>query len=116
MTYCVPDSTDWACAYTDEELAEIDPAVLERAEILAWTTLAALTGYRIATCPLTVRPCTLGCEMGTYQAWPVWGGTSGTWMRPGINNQGYWVNSCGCSSRDSCSCGALSEVLLPGPV
>lgn len=119
--YCYPDSTDWACAYTPDEIANLDPAVKERSEILAWTTLAALTGYQIATCPIEVRPCAEKCTGGTYVAAPVAVGTSvpaGNGMfSPSINSYGMWVNSCGCGGTPSgCSCTVLSEVILPGPV
>lgn len=112
MTICVPDSTDWACAYTPEEIDALDPIVKARSEALAWTSLASLTGYQVATCPILVRPCAERCLEGTYQDWPT--GIIGT-FRPGINAQGFWVNGCGCR-QGNCSCTNLSEVILPGPV
>lgn len=116
MDFCVPDTADWACAYSEEQIAELDPETKERAEILGWTTLASLTGYQVATCPIVVRPCTQGCMRGSYQAWPVVSNGVGTRWQPSINSQGFWVNSCGCGSPDNCSCTTLSEVILPGPV
>lgn len=129
MTMCVPDTTDWACAYTDEELAGMrdNPATaarMARAEALAWNTLAALTAWRIGVCPETVRPCSARCApAGTWMAAPVNSGqtgalplhTIGRSFTPHITG-GQWVNSCGCSSADSCSCSAVDEVILPGPV
>jgi hypothetical protein len=124
---CYPPDTDWSCKFTEAELAEMrnDPvklAAMERSEAYAWSTLAALTAYRIGTCPITVRPCALGCApAGTWMEAPVGsGGTSslplqtiGRSFTPNIQG-GVWVNSCGCTS--GCSCGPLSEALLPGPV
>lgn len=115
MSICVPDTTDWSCA-ADDWVDALDPAVKARAEALSWTTLQALSGYRIALCPVTVRPCSKGCieAARTWEVAPVsWGG--GT-FRPGINYNGSWVNSCGCGPRSDCSCGPLQEVLLVGPV
>jgi hypothetical protein len=113
LTYCHPDSTDWGCAYTEEEIAELDPIVMERSESLAWATLASLSGYQIATCPIEARPCTEKCMQGTWIEAPVTGGGTFT---PSINSQGVWVNSCGCGKNLGCSCVALSEIVLPGPV
>jgi len=123
-TVCYPDSTDWACA--DEAwLAELDPEVKTRAEMLAWSTLASLSGYQFSTCPVTVRPCAAGClPAGTYFTSPTmlaagtYAGvrpTGRSGFTPHINGSGQWVNGCGCA-RDDCSCTALCEVILPGPV
>lgn len=114
MTICVPE-TDWSCS--DEDwVAALDPVVKARAERLAWTSLQSLTGYQLALCPIVVRPCSKGCweRSKTWQAAPIWGGR-GTFWGPSINSQGNWINSCGCGPRD-CSCTALSEARLIGPV
>jgi hypothetical protein len=100
---------DWTCV-PDED--DINPVIKERAAALAVSTLRSLTGYQVGGCPITVRPCSLGCaQQRSYNIWPVTGEPgSGPW----INTQGRWVNGCGCST--SCSCTSLSEVILPGPV
>lgn len=116
---CVPE-TDWGCV--DEAwVAGLDPAVKARSEALAWTTLQALSGYRISLCPITVRPCSRGCieAARTWSEAPaVYGsgfyGSSGG-FNPSVNSDGMWVNSCGCGPRD-CSCSVLSEARLVGPV
>lgn len=117
MDVCYPETTDWSCRWTAEELADqrADPLVgpqIERSEAFAWSLLAALCAYRIGTCPVTVRPCSLGCgspsSFRTALVAPVIG-----WLNP-YKRDGVWVNGCGC--RSNCSCTALSEVLLPGPV
>lgn len=129
MPFCIPPDTDWSCAYTAAELAAMreDPvtaARMDRSEILAWLTLARLTAYQIGVCPTTVRPCSAGCApAGSWTVAPVGSGHAqalpsimvGSWV-PHINVAGNWTNSCACASRDACSCGALSEVILPGPV
>lgn len=129
MSICFPSDTDWACTYTPEELAAMraDPrkaAAMQFAEATAWYSLAALSAYRIGVCPTTVRPCALGCApAGTWMEAPV-GGASvaglpivniGRMFTPYLSG-GNWYNSCGCISRDDCSCTAISEVILPGPV
>lgn len=115
---CYPEGTDWSCAYTEEEFEALDPAVVERSEALAWSTLSALTGYRVSLCPLTVRPCTLRCSGGTWYVAPVpggeWAGSNiGGALQPYIRN-GQWFNACGCVT--DCSCTSLCEVILPGEV
>jgi hypothetical protein len=108
---CYPPDTDWGCA--DETfLADLPADVKARSEALAWSTLQALTAYQLSICPILVRPCRSGCIPGTWVIAPVEGGGP---FFPGINNQGYWVNSCGCGG-DNCGCGPLSEIILPGPI
>lgn len=111
MTLCTPE-TDWGCA-DPAWVDDLPDEVKERAEQLAWSTLQALTGYRLAVCPVTVRPCAARCIDGTWADAPVTG-SSGTFV-PGLNMSGKWVNSCGCRSTD-CSCAPLSIAKLIGPV
>ena len=124
---CVPPTTDWSSRWDLEELIQrrADPddgPKIARAEAFAWNLLAALTAYRIGVCPITVRPCAAACEPpsgfrvaivggGQYAGLPSM--TIGR-MAPYISG-GLWYNACGCR-RDLCSCSALSEVILPGPV
>lgn len=114
MTICIPE-VDWGC--TSEEWVDgLDPSVKARAEQLAWTTLQSLTGYRLALCPLLVRPCSKGCleRAKTWEEAPLLGGRGNFWG-PSINGGGNWINSCGCVRKD-CSCTVLSEARLIGPV
>lgn len=114
---CYPAGTDWSCAYDEKALGEMwgapDVAMkMRRSEALAWSTLAALTADQVATCPIVVRPCATGCRNSdTYLTAPV----GGVGLSPSINSSGVWVNSCGCGNSE-CSCSAISEVILPGPV
>lgn len=122
MTICYPDSTDWSCALTEEQIDELDPVVRARAEALAWSSLQALTGGNIAICPNIVRPCAARCGGGTWYTAPVTGASQSPWpagngsFQPTINGNGQWVNTCGCSTPDSCSCTTVREVILPGIV
>lgn len=127
MGVCVPAGTDWSCRFTAEELAEarLDPDMdlkITRSEEFAWSLLAAMTLYRIGTCPITVRPCAARCApAGSYNA-AISRGTGAAalptamigMLNPYISG-GRWLNACGCSP-SWCSCKKLSEVILPGPV
>lgn len=117
MTLCVPE-TDWGCA-DPTWVAELDPTVKARSEQLAWSALQALTGYRLAICPVTVRPCSQGCADAarTWDIAPVTasGYSLGGTFSPGLNMSGAWVNSCGCKP-NGCSCTQLSIARLVGPV
>lgn len=115
MSICYPDTTDWSCA--DENfVADMDPTIKARSEALAWSTLRALTGFRLSICPSSIRPCAMRCGMPTWFVAPAidgWG--TGSAFTPYIWN-GSWFNACGCGTPDSCSCTFLSEVRLPTEV
>ncbi len=117
MTLCVPE-TDWSCA-EDAWVEELPPEVKARAEQLAWSTLQALTAYRLAICPITVRPCSQGCADAArnWEVAPITaaGYSAGGTFSPGLNLNGAWVNSCGCRP-GGCSCTTLSIARLVGPV
>lgn len=83
-------------------------AVRLRAHTLASNTMARLTGYRVGTCPVTIRPCRSQCEHD-YDA-SFFG--SGLSAPIGVVNWGgRWGNTaCGPSCRHPCT------VELPGPV
>lgn len=124
---CYPPTTDWSCAYTEEEILDIrygpDARDIEFAEAMAWSLLASLTAYQIGTCPVTVRPCAARCApSGTMLVAPVGRGStsalpSGTigMLNPYISG-GRWYNACGCGTAGNCGCSSLSTVNLPGPV
>ncbi|HEY6564064.1 MAG TPA: hypothetical protein VIY86_06180 [Pirellulaceae bacterium] len=117
---CYPAGTDWGCVFSEEEVEGLDPIVKERAEALAWSTLAALTGYRLSLCPVTIRPCASRCNMQTWYVAPVGSGNfagapPGSAFSPYVSN-GVWFNACGCTTPGDCSCSALCEVILPSTV
>jgi hypothetical protein len=89
----------------------LTPEVRERSTAYASTTLRRLTGYRVGGCPVTVRPCKASCVDAMV---PAYYSVYGQPWSPGINVQGAWINSCGCTT--DCSCTELCEVVLPGPV
>jgi hypothetical protein len=100
-TDCIPWCIDTSCC---TEWATTAPAIQTRAAAMAWATLKLLTGGRLGSCAVTMRPClSEPCNECTASAW----------MTPQIVG-GCWVNSvCG---GDRCSCQALCEVIFPGPV
>lgn len=106
MTICYPTTATW----TPPDGAETEKVHIALA--LAWTNLQSLLGFSLAICPIEVRPCRQRCSGGVWQAFPVTGMSP---FSPGINGAGQWVNNCGCAA-DPCSCSAVSEVVLPGPV
>lgn len=109
MAICYPDTTDWGCALSQQELDSLDPDIKARSEMLAWTSLQRLVGFRLALCRVVVRPCAARCNSGAWMEAPVSGFPADG---PYISG-GTWYNACGCTSSDSCSCGPLSEVILP---
>lgn len=118
MDICYPPTTDWSCRFSPEELLEaraddrLGP-MIERSEAFGWSLLAALTAYRIGTCPITVRPCAARClpsGSSTGLLRPMTIGLAGPYISGGV-----WYNGCGCRSGD-CGCETLSQVILPGPV
>lgn len=110
MTMCYPATADWSCAGTPAEIADLNPAIKERSEMLAWNSLARLTGFRLSLCPTTVRPCATGCNPGIWTTAPVNGWTGyGPYISGGI-----WYNACGCRP-NACSCTTVQELVLPDP-
>jgi hypothetical protein len=99
---CVPclSPPDSACC---PDWDGLDPVLQGRALDLAWASMRYLTGGRVGSCPVALRPC----------APEPCGPCSGGWLSPRIVG-GQWYNAY-CGGR-GCSCSPLSEVLLPGPV
>jgi hypothetical protein len=122
---CYPPGADWTCAFTQEELDEMlavpeTATVMERADALSWSTLAALTGFRLSLCPITIRPCASRCQTQTWDVAPVGsanfaGAPPGSSFQPYVAN-GSWFNACGCVGAWDCSCSTLCEVVLPSTV
>lgn len=84
-------------------------AIIERSQRMAVNMLNALSGNQFGMCPRTVRPCRDRCAQTVSTVW-----LDGQ-LRP-ILDQGVWFNEpCG-TCRTGCSCVALCEVTLPGPV
>ena len=123
--YCWPVDTsscaDWDAETGDPAVPLYSDEVKARAVALAAMTLRMLTGYRVGGCPITVRPCRKPCSgINTWRVAPLSVGSipgavsSGSFTPLPVGGQ--WVNMpCGCTLED-CSCGAMCEVALPGPV
>lgn len=89
---CCPDLPDG----TDQSLIDKWQAVSSE---LLW----AASGRRYGLCEVTVRPCLRSC----------WGSGLPT---PYKGSDGQWRNFATCGCNDECTCTALCEVVLDGPV
>jgi hypothetical protein len=112
---CLPVDSS-CCADWDAQDAEAQA----RGIALAATTLLALTGYRLAGCPVTVRPCRDSCTDRTWRTYSLGGpnalGYAGSWLSPTLTS-GTWVNMpCGCGGPSGCGCTSVCEVRLLGEV
>lgn len=77
--------------------------------------LWALSGRQFGLCEITLRPCRKTCDGGTWPGFDNWWDAAGGGPRP-LLFDGAWFNiTCG-SCPGSCSCTALEETVLPGPV
>lgn len=101
MGSCAPWDIDLECCdLPDGDHDELIAAKQAIASDLLW----AASGRRWGTCPVTVRPCLRRC-----------GGGSGLPV-PYKDADGAWRNYSACGCNDDCSCVALSEIVLAGPV
>jgi hypothetical protein len=96
------------------DLSNASPEITGIALEAAQEMLYQLTGQRFSECTVTLRPCREDCY-GT--GWPGWA----SWWQWGTYPQPYWYNgtwfNMGCGQCTSgCSCTAISETMLPGPV
>lgn len=103
--------SDWETYWTCDP-SSYSPVLTGYAATFATRTLWALSGRRFGTCTVTLRPCRYDC-MENWNAYPLWDWPTGYSMPPW---DWYTVPySCG-SCPGNCSCGSLSEVILPSPV
>lgn len=110
---CIPE-TDWGCA-DQAWVDDLNESLRHRAEALAWSTLQALSGYRLSLCPITIRPCAKRCGAETAYSAPVYsmgGGSQGGFFNPNLQG-GAWFNGCGCRTSNDCGCSELSVIELP---
>lgn len=87
---------------------EYEPLRASVAEVL-W----ALSGRQYGCCEITVRPCQDDCSDGCLPPAGAW--NSGLQWTPVLSN-GVWTNVTCRAHNGRCSCPAVSEVRLPGPV
>ncbi|WP_433341739.1 hypothetical protein [Streptomyces sp. CA-253872] len=109
---CDPWPVELCCDVSDR-----DPADVERWTRVASSLLWYLSGMRWGPCPVTVRPCSRSCldTAGPISFQAVSGASTGGWV-PYVGADGVWRNASLCGCKSSCSCSALSEIYLPGPV
>lgn len=107
-----PPCADWPIHWTCD-ISAASPAVTALAVTSASEVLYALSGRRFGVCEVTSRPCRYDCYDPFPDNWTPWEGAG--YPRPALIG-GLWFNLvCGSCSR-TCTCGSLSEVLLPSPV
>ncbi len=105
---CDPWNVRWICDVSTES-----PTATGAAVTAATYTLWALSGRQFGTCAVTLRPCRRECY---DQSW--WNSYSLPWTSYwdyADSNYPWFVLGCG-GCRGSCSCSAVSEVVLPSPV
>ena len=104
---------DWPFVLTCELVTTASPLITSTAVTSATEILWALSGRRFGVCEVTSRPCREDCyDYPFYTPLLPW---TGSYPQPALIG-GSWFNlTCGSCSR-TCSCGTLSEVLLPSPV
>jgi hypothetical protein len=91
---------------------EAQAEVIERSQRMAVGILNALSGNQFGLCPRTVRPCRDRCVSGNPLT-TVW--LDGQLLP--VLDQGVWYNeTCGICRTTDCSCTAVCEVTLRGPV
>lgn len=108
-----PICDDFPAEPTPEQQTLIDQSVQVATEVL-WNR----TKRRFGLCEVTLRPCRRDCwSSSQWGLWsPLWQNASNWgWPFPALIG-GQWINmACG-SCGDNCSCGRVSEVVLPYPV
>jgi len=113
---CAPWDPIFTCVELSAAAATVTGTMLE----VATEVLDARSGRRFGFCTVTLRPCRKSCSgdiwpPGIGTTWWEWSYGGGGGPRP-YWWAGAWFNAtCGVCS-DSCSCTALSQVLLPAPV
>jgi hypothetical protein len=109
---CVPWDVTWTCQLDQFTNAA---AVSGTGVAVASEILYHLTAQRFGLCEVTLRPCRRSCYgMGGFP-WSEWW-EFGRYPNP-FWFRGSWFNlGCAGGCADSCSCPAIDEAVLPGPV
>jgi hypothetical protein len=114
---CSPWDATFCCELTAAAIPISGSMLMAATELLY-----NLTAQQFDICEFTVRPCRDACggiaPYGGWGNWWEWGGSGGglgVWPVP-WNYNGMWFNlTCG-QCMGSCSCTALEQAMLPGPV
>lgn len=109
---CWPEPIVSCCPelQTDETTPPEQVAIVEQSKRIAVQLLNAFTGRQFGLCPRIVRPCRDTCLQPVSTEW------ADGQLRPTLYS-GVWINDrCGKCGPTGCSCTAISEVTLPGPV
>lgn len=101
---CLPWEANTDCCPDWGDLKE--PLQL-RALSLAWSTIRSLTGGRVGSCPVTMRPCLSEAACGSC--------FGDSWLNPYVDGAGNWKNAA-CRRDGSCSCCDMCEIVMPGQV
>lgn len=103
---CVPWTPNMGCC-SDWDSLHFD--LRNRAVDLAWSAMRFLTAGLVGSCPVSLRPCApkTSCD-------PCWSAYSQGSLAPVVRD-GNWYNTGYCYD-NGCSCGTLSEIVLPGQV
>jgi hypothetical protein len=107
---CEPWTIDDSCSDIPDGTPQ---EVIDRWQAVSTELLWAASGRRYGLCEVTVRPCLRRCGgygFGFYEAF----GSYPFLAFP--DGEGTWFNIATCGCGDTCSCTALSEVVLGGPV
>lgn len=110
---CEDWPVEWVCTDDLAAAPELTGAALATATEILW----ALSGRQFGLCEVTLRPCRRDCVDAAFLSSEMFFPSSGDvgWPYPALLG-GRWVNlACG-GCGDDCSCSAVSEVILPGPV
>jgi len=101
---CLPWKPNFDCC---PDFADHDSDLQIRAMSLAWSTIRVLSGGRVGSCPVKMRPCF------TTEACPACFGES--WMTPYVDSFGNWKNAT-CRRDGMCSCCSVCQIVMPGTV
>lgn len=108
--YACPVVVETCCSVLESAFDSDDPAkvaIAQRSLNSAWEIIYALSGRQFGLCELTIRPCRTDCCDPCSMSGPRW---------TPVLIGGEWTNvSCG-RCKDTCSCGIVCDLYLPGPI
>jgi hypothetical protein len=110
---CAAWPVTWVCDVMNES-----PVATGKAALFATEVIWSLSGRQFGACPVTIRPCRRTCLQTPYpDGWQSWPGTIGHIGGDTSGGATGWFIDAGCSTcSGTCSCVALSDIVLPTPV